>query len=64
MRITVEPIGYVSSSRAAAEDDRWDKEISTIQLAPEYSPESLQGLGISLTLRFCITSIRSMHLAW
>ncbi len=45
MRITVEPIGYVSSSRAAAEDDRWDAEISTIRLLPEYGPESLLGLS-------------------
>jgi tRNA-Thr(GGU) m(6)t(6)A37 methyltransferase TsaA len=44
MRVTVEPIGYVSSSRAAADDDRWDTEISTIRLVSEYGPESLQGL--------------------
>ncbi len=45
MRVTVEPIGYVSSSRAAAEDDRWDAETSTIKLVPEYGSESLQGLA-------------------
>ena len=45
MRITVEPVGYVSSSRVDAEDDRWDAETSTIRLAPGYGPESLQGLS-------------------
>ena len=44
MRITLEPVGFVSSSCAAAEDDRWDSEISSIRLVPEYGPESLQGL--------------------
>ncbi len=45
MRVTVQPIGYVSSSRTVAQDDHWDAEISTIQLVPEYGPESLQGLA-------------------
>jgi tRNA-Thr(GGU) m(6)t(6)A37 methyltransferase TsaA len=45
MRVSVEPVGYVSSSRTAAEDDDWDAETSKIQLVPAYGPESLQGLA-------------------
>jgi len=44
MHIAVEPIGYVSSTRSAAMDDRWIDETSTIQLAPGFDPESLVGL--------------------
>ena len=44
MHIAVEPIGYVSSTRTAAVDDRWDDETSTIQRAPGLEPESLVGL--------------------
>jgi tRNA-Thr(GGU) m(6)t(6)A37 methyltransferase TsaA len=44
MRLTIEAVGYVSSSRVLSEDDRWDAELSTIQLIPAYGPESLQGL--------------------
>jgi tRNA-Thr(GGU) m(6)t(6)A37 methyltransferase TsaA len=41
----MEPVGYVSSSRLIAADDGWDAEISSIQLAPGYGPEALQGLA-------------------
>lgn len=44
MQVILEPIGYVSSSRAAAEDDRWDAEVSTIVLTSEYGSDSLVGL--------------------
>ena len=44
MQVILEPIGYVSSSRAAAEDDRWDAEVSTIVLTSEYGSNSLVGL--------------------
>jgi len=44
MHIAVEPIGYVSSTRTAAVDDRWDDETSAIQLVPGFGPESLAGL--------------------
>jgi len=46
MPIAVEPIGYVSSTRTAGVDDRWDDETSTIQLAPGCDPESLVGLRV------------------
>ncbi|HEY2808506.1 MAG TPA: SAM-dependent methyltransferase [Steroidobacteraceae bacterium] len=45
MPVTVEAVGYVSSSRAVARDDGWDAEISMIRLAPGFGPESVQGLG-------------------
>ncbi len=45
MRVTVEPVGYVSSSRLIAADDGWDAEASSIRLAPGYGPEALQGLA-------------------
>ncbi len=45
MRITLEPIGYVTSSRMVAEDDGWDAEVSAIQLIETYGPESLEGLA-------------------
>jgi tRNA (adenine37-N6)-methyltransferase len=45
MQATLEPIGYVSSSRAAAEDDHWDAEVSAIQLVSSFGPESLAGLA-------------------
>jgi len=44
MRIELEPIGYVSSSRIDALDDRWDRETAVIQLLPEYGAESVLGL--------------------
>jgi len=44
MYIAVEPIGYVSSTRTAAVDDRWDEETSAIQLVPGFGPDSLLGL--------------------
>jgi len=44
MYIAVDPIGYVSSTRTAAIDDRWDKETSAIQLVPGFGPDSLLGL--------------------
>ena len=45
MRVTLEPVGYVSCSRSVARDDGWDTETSSIQLLPAYGPESLQGLA-------------------
>ena len=44
MQIVVEPIGYVRSSRAAAEDDDWDRETTFIELLPEFGPQSVAGL--------------------
>ena len=44
MHIAVEPIGYVSSTRTAAVDGRWDEETSAIQLVPGIGPDSLLGL--------------------
>jgi tRNA-Thr(GGU) m(6)t(6)A37 methyltransferase TsaA len=45
IHIAVEPIGYVSSTRAAVVDDGWDEEASSIQLLPAFGPDSLAGLG-------------------
>ena len=42
--ITIEPIGYVGTSRAAAEDDYWGGVESTIVLSDAYPPESLAGI--------------------
>ena len=61
MRVTVEAIGCVSSLRAAAENDGWDTEITTIRLLSDNGPESLQGLADFSLEGFCTTSARSMH---
>lgn len=45
MLVSVEPIGYVSSSRAEAVDDAWDSESASIQLTPKFGHEALLGLG-------------------
>jgi tRNA-Thr(GGU) m(6)t(6)A37 methyltransferase TsaA len=45
MRLEIEPVGYVSSSRVDANDDQWDAEQSSIQLVPEFSRDSIAGLG-------------------
>ncbi len=43
--ITMTPIGRVRSTRAAAEDDRWDSETCSIELdAAEFTAEALAGL--------------------
>jgi len=41
---TLAPIGVVRSSRAAAEDDRWDSVKTSIELSAERSPDALAGL--------------------
>jgi len=45
VQFTVEPIGYVSSSRAEAVDDAWDCESSSISLIPRFLPEAVLGLA-------------------
>ncbi len=45
MRITLEPVGYVSCSRLVAADDGWDAETGSIRLVPGFGPEALQGLA-------------------
>jgi tRNA-Thr(GGU) m(6)t(6)A37 methyltransferase TsaA len=45
MRVTLEAIGFVCSSRQLARDDGWDGETSSIRLAPGFGPEALLGLG-------------------
>ena len=45
MRIEVEPIGYVQAPRPHAEDDFWGGEQARIELAPQFAPEALAGLG-------------------
>jgi tRNA (Thr-GGU) A37 N-methylase len=43
--IAMTPIGVVRSTRAIAEDDRWDSETSTLELdAAEFTAEALAGL--------------------
>lgn len=45
MQLTIEPIGYVCSSRAQATDDAWDSESSAIQLTERFGPDALLRLG-------------------
>jgi tRNA-Thr(GGU) m(6)t(6)A37 methyltransferase TsaA len=42
--ITLEAIGYVRSTRRDLLDDHWGSVVSTIELAPEFTPEALAGL--------------------
>jgi len=45
MSFSVQPIGYVSSSRAEAIDDDWDEVTASITLdADRFTPDALQGL--------------------
>jgi tRNA-Thr(GGU) m(6)t(6)A37 methyltransferase TsaA len=44
VQISVEAIGYVSSTRRDPVDDDWDLEESSIVLVAAYSPEALAGL--------------------
>jgi tRNA-Thr(GGU) m(6)t(6)A37 methyltransferase TsaA len=44
MTFTIEPIGYVRAARPHPEDDFWGGEEATIELAPGYTAEALQGL--------------------
>ena len=45
MTFTVDPIGFVTSSRSEAIDDDWDNETSSIELdATRFTPEALLGL--------------------
>jgi tRNA (adenine37-N6)-methyltransferase len=44
VQISVEPIGFVSCSRAEAIDDAWDLESSSIQLVEKFDAEALLGL--------------------
>jgi tRNA-Thr(GGU) m(6)t(6)A37 methyltransferase TsaA len=45
MRIELEPIGYVRSSRADMRDDFWGGIEATIELIDAYGAEALTGLG-------------------
>ncbi len=45
MSVTVEAVGYVSCSRRIAQDDGWDGETTTIELAAGFGPEAVQGLA-------------------
>jgi tRNA (Thr-GGU) A37 N-methylase len=42
--ISIEPIGYVSSTRKVPIDDDWDGVTATITLEPRFTEEALQGL--------------------
>ena len=42
--ITLQPIGYVRSSRVEAKDDDWDAVTAAIELTAEFGPEALAGL--------------------
>ncbi len=44
MKIELQPVGYVHSSRASPRDDHWDQESVHIQLAGVYGAEALEGL--------------------
>jgi tRNA-Thr(GGU) m(6)t(6)A37 methyltransferase TsaA len=42
---TVEPIGYVRSTRQAVRDDDWDAETMSIVLTDDFDPVALSGLA-------------------
>ena len=42
---TVEPIGYVRSTRRAVRDDDWDAETMSIVLTDDFDPAALSGLA-------------------
>ena len=42
---TVEPIGYVRSTRRAVRDDDWDAETMSIVLTDDFDPVALSGLA-------------------
>lgn len=44
MKVEVEPIGYVTAERTAAEDDYWGASEACITLTEQYGPDALQGL--------------------
>jgi tRNA (adenine37-N6)-methyltransferase len=44
MSLTLEPIGWVRSTRTSATDDDWDQETTTIELADRFGPDALFGL--------------------
>ena len=44
MSFTIDPIGFVRSTRAAALDDDWDRETAMIALTENFGPEALYGL--------------------
>ncbi|KKO51341.1 SAM-dependent methyltransferase [Paenibacillus sp. DMB20] len=44
MEITVKPVACVRSSRKVVKDDHWGEVISTIELAPNLSEQSLEGI--------------------
>lgn len=45
MTFEILPIGKVTSTRAVAEDDKWDSETSTIELLSPFGERSLMGLA-------------------
>jgi tRNA-Thr(GGU) m(6)t(6)A37 methyltransferase TsaA len=45
VQFSVEPVGYVSSTRAEAVDDAWDSESSSIFLYPRFLQEAVLGLA-------------------
>lgn len=42
--ITLNPVGYVSSSRDDTSDDNWGAIESKIELSPDFNPEALDGI--------------------
>jgi tRNA (adenine37-N6)-methyltransferase len=45
MRTELEPIGHVKAPRPHAQDDFWGGEQACIELAPQFAPDALAGLG-------------------
>lgn len=45
MSFEILPVGVVVSTRAVAEDDKWDSETSSIELSHPFSHQSLMGLS-------------------
>ena len=45
MEFSLDPVGVVRSTRAEAEDDQWDSEISSIELLPPFGERALLGLS-------------------
>lgn len=66
MQLTLDPIGYVSCSRALAEDDAWDRETSSIQLTDRFGPEALLGLDAfsHIEVIYCFHRVDPADIAW
>ena len=50
MKIEMRAIARVESSRSEVQDDIWGDQVSSIVLEPEYTPEALQGIRMTISV--------------